>query len=62
TPEVPDKSASIFTTSSKGTRITPRVLDEVKGSSAAKADTAIEWGSKNESDKSNEEKVVEEEI
>ncbi|GJY47269.1 hypothetical protein Tco_0436332 [Tanacetum coccineum] len=38
------------------------VPDEVKGSSAAKADATIDWGSENESDYSEEEKVYEEEI
>ncbi|GJT41548.1 hypothetical protein Tco_0941413 [Tanacetum coccineum] len=38
------------------------VLDEVKGISAAKADTIIDWGSENESDWSDETQVDEEEI
>ncbi|GKG14442.1 hypothetical protein Tco_0354042, partial [Tanacetum coccineum] len=38
------------------------VLDEVKGISTAKADTVIDWGSENESDRSDETQVDEEEI
>ncbi|GKA14532.1 hypothetical protein Tco_0694178 [Tanacetum coccineum] len=48
TPEVPDNSTSILTTSSEGTGIKPGVPDKVKGDSKAKADFAIDWGSKNE--------------
>ncbi|GJS32811.1 hypothetical protein Tco_0531193 [Tanacetum coccineum] len=62
TPEVPDESAGIFTTSSEGTGVKLGVPDEVKGSSKAKADSAIDWGSENKSDYSEEEKVDEEEI
>ncbi|GKA78196.1 hypothetical protein Tco_0784733 [Tanacetum coccineum] len=61
-PEVPNESTSKFTTSNKGTGIIPGVLDEVKDSSAAKVDATINWGSKEESDRSHEEKVDEEEI
>nr|GEY34268.1 hypothetical protein [Tanacetum cinerariifolium] len=57
TPEVLDESAVIFTTSSEGSGIKPGVLDEVKGSSEAKVDFTIDWGSKNESDYSEEDKV-----
>ncbi|GJU20330.1 hypothetical protein Tco_1153672 [Tanacetum coccineum] len=62
TPDVPDESAGIFTTSSEGTSITPGVPDEVKGSVAAKTDIAIYWGSENKSDQSDETQVNEEEI
>ncbi|GKC93507.1 hypothetical protein Tco_1158949 [Tanacetum coccineum] len=48
--------------SSEGAGITPEVLDEVKCSSAVKADAAIDWGSEEESDWSNEGKVNKEEI
>ncbi|GKG47837.1 hypothetical protein Tco_0507322, partial [Tanacetum coccineum] len=51
TPEVPDKSTYIFKTSSERTGITPGVLDEVKGSSEAKVDSVIDWGSENEIEK-----------
>ncbi|GJZ04269.1 hypothetical protein Tco_0537544 [Tanacetum coccineum] len=49
-PKVPDESTSIFTTSSEGTGTVPGVPDEVKGASEAKVDSAIDWGSKKESD------------
>ncbi|GJW08215.1 hypothetical protein Tco_1570638 [Tanacetum coccineum] len=62
TPEVPDESLGIFTTSSEGTCVKLWVPDDVKGSSEAKADSAIDWGLKNKSDYSEEEKVDEEEI
>ncbi|GJY35047.1 hypothetical protein Tco_0420425 [Tanacetum coccineum] len=62
TPEVFDESIDKLKTLSEGAGITPKVPDEVKGSSAAKANTTIDWGSENESDQSNEEKVNEEEI
>ncbi|GJV40174.1 hypothetical protein Tco_1418614 [Tanacetum coccineum] len=55
-------SKSIFITSSEGTGITPGVPDEVKGSFDAKVASAIDWGSENESNYSEEEKVYEEEI
>ncbi|GJZ63140.1 retrovirus-related pol polyprotein from transposon TNT 1-94 [Tanacetum coccineum] len=59
-PKVPDESTSIFTTSSEGTGTVPGVPDEVKGASEAKVDSAIDWGSKKESDYSEEDKVNEE--
>ncbi|GKC51564.1 hypothetical protein Tco_1074309, partial [Tanacetum coccineum] len=59
---VPDGSIVIFTTSSEGTGITLGVPDEVKGSSEAKVDSAIDWGSENKSDYSDEAQVDEEEI
>ncbi|GKC30352.1 hypothetical protein Tco_1037646, partial [Tanacetum coccineum] len=59
---VPDGSIVIFTTSSEGTGITLGVPDEVKGSSKAKVDSAIDWGSENKSDYSDEAQVDEEEI
>ncbi|GJV06144.1 hypothetical protein Tco_1343800 [Tanacetum coccineum] len=59
---VPDESTIIFTTSSEGTGITPGVPDEVKGSSKAKVDSAINWGSENKSDYFDEAQVDEEEI
>ncbi|GKC71548.1 hypothetical protein Tco_1117431, partial [Tanacetum coccineum] len=62
TPEVPYESTDKLTTSSEGAGITPEVLDEVKCSSAVKADAAIDWGSEEESDWSNEGKVNKEEI
>ncbi|GKB81748.1 hypothetical protein Tco_0948643, partial [Tanacetum coccineum] len=62
TPEVPDESTVIFTTLSEGTGITLGVPDEVKGSSEAKVDSAIDWGSENKSDYSDEAQVDEEEI
>ncbi|GJX97196.1 hypothetical protein Tco_0352994 [Tanacetum coccineum] len=61
-PEVSDESTCIFTTSSEGTGITLGVPDEVKGSSATKADSAIDWGSENESDQFDETQVNEVEI
>ncbi|GJX61476.1 hypothetical protein Tco_0294376 [Tanacetum coccineum] len=62
TPEVPDNSTGILTTSSEGTGIKPGVPDKVKGDSEAKVYFAIDWGSKNESEYSEEETVNEEEI
>ncbi|GKC55189.1 hypothetical protein Tco_1077934 [Tanacetum coccineum] len=44
-------------TSSEGAGIIPEVPDEVKGSSAAKADAKIDWGSKDDSNQSDEEYV-----
>nr|GEU73948.1 hypothetical protein [Tanacetum cinerariifolium] len=55
TPEVPDESTYKLTTSSDGTGITLEVLDKVKGSFAAEADAAIDWGLEN---KNNDEYVV----
>ncbi|GJW22744.1 putative reverse transcriptase domain-containing protein, partial [Tanacetum coccineum] len=49
-----DHHKIIFTTSSKGTSTVPGFLDEAKGTSEAKADFAIDWGSENESDYSTE--------
>ncbi|GJY07604.1 hypothetical protein Tco_0374658 [Tanacetum coccineum] len=60
--EVPDESTCIFKTLSESTGITPGVLDEVKGSSEDKVYFAIDWGSENESDNSEEDKVNKEEI
>ncbi|GJW52957.1 hypothetical protein Tco_0097042 [Tanacetum coccineum] len=57
--EALDESIVILTTSSKGTGTKPGVLDEVKGSSEAKGDSAIDWGSKKESEYSKEENVDE---
>ncbi|GJW14620.1 hypothetical protein Tco_0018753 [Tanacetum coccineum] len=54
TPGVPDESTIIFTTSSEGTSTVPGVLDKAKGTSESKADSAIDWGSKNKSDYSTE--------
>ncbi|GJV79554.1 hypothetical protein Tco_1515424 [Tanacetum coccineum] len=50
TPEVPDESTRIFTTSSEGTGITLGVPNEVKGSSEAKVDYAIDWEEKKQDD------------
>ncbi|GKA65046.1 hypothetical protein Tco_0764753, partial [Tanacetum coccineum] len=47
TPEVLDESTCIFTTSNKGNGIKPGVPNEVKGSSEAKVDSVIDWGSEN---------------
>ncbi|GJT43670.1 hypothetical protein Tco_0952385 [Tanacetum coccineum] len=60
---IPDQSQKlkvIFTTSSEGTGTKPGVLDEVKDSSEAKGDSAIDWGSKEDSEYSEENKVDEE--
>ncbi|GKB46926.1 hypothetical protein Tco_0897679, partial [Tanacetum coccineum] len=57
TPEVPDESTNIFITSSEGTGIKTGVPYEVKGTSEAKVESAIYWGSKNESDYSDEDTV-----
>nr|GEV63925.1 retrovirus-related Pol polyprotein from transposon TNT 1-94 [Tanacetum cinerariifolium] len=59
-PGVPDESTVILTTPHEGTSIKPRVPDEVQGSSAAKADVTLDWGSKNESEYSKEETIDEE--
>ncbi|GJR55819.1 hypothetical protein Tco_1406340 [Tanacetum coccineum] len=59
TPEVPDESTDKITTLSKGAGITPEVLDEAKASSTAKADAAIDCGSEEESDWSDEAHVNE---
>ncbi|GKB18097.1 hypothetical protein Tco_0852020 [Tanacetum coccineum] len=42
---VPDESTIILTTSHEGTGTKPGVPDEVQGSSAAKADVTLDWGS-----------------
>ncbi|GKD74116.1 hypothetical protein Tco_1332398 [Tanacetum coccineum] len=47
-PGVPDESTVILTTSSERAGTKPGVPDEVKGSSEAKADSAIDWGSEEE--------------
>ncbi|GKB35828.1 hypothetical protein Tco_0880770 [Tanacetum coccineum] len=47
---VPDESTIILTTSHEGTGTKPGVPDEVQGSSAAKADVTLDWGSENEND------------
>ncbi|GJY73505.1 retrovirus-related pol polyprotein from transposon TNT 1-94 [Tanacetum coccineum] len=47
---VPDESTIILTTSHEGTGTKPGVPDEVQGSSAAKADVTLDWGSENESE------------
>ncbi|GJX57206.1 hypothetical protein Tco_0287103 [Tanacetum coccineum] len=59
-PGVPDKLTVILTTSSEGNGTKPGVPNEVKGSSKAKGDSAIDWGSKEESEYSEEENVDEE--
>nr|GEU49030.1 hypothetical protein [Tanacetum cinerariifolium] len=53
-------SRSIFTTSSKGTGIVPGVPDQVKGTSEAKANFIIDWGSESKSDYSDKDKSDEE--
>ncbi|GJT71769.1 copia protein [Tanacetum coccineum] len=50
----------ILTTLSEGTGTKPRVPDEVKGNFEAKGDSAIYWGSEEESEYSEEENVDEE--
>nr|GEU92352.1 uncharacterized mitochondrial protein AtMg00810-like [Tanacetum cinerariifolium] len=60
--EVLDESTCIFTISSEGIGIKSGIPDEVKGSSKAKVNFAINWGSENKSDYSKEEKVDKEEI
>ncbi|GKB83323.1 hypothetical protein Tco_0950218, partial [Tanacetum coccineum] len=60
TPEVPDESTVILTTSSEGTGTKPGVLDEEKGSSEAKSDSATNWGLEEESEYSEEENIDEE--
>ncbi|GKB49511.1 hypothetical protein Tco_0900264 [Tanacetum coccineum] len=60
TPEVPNESAGIFTTLSEGTGITPGVPNEEKYNSKAKVDSAIDWGSENESDYFKEDKTEDE--
>nr|GEU60925.1 hypothetical protein [Tanacetum cinerariifolium] len=62
TPEVPDKSKSISTTSSEGSGIIPEVPDEVKGSSTAKVNAIIDLGSEDENYWSDEAKEIEGEI
>ncbi|GKA24780.1 hypothetical protein Tco_0710813 [Tanacetum coccineum] len=57
-----DESTCIFTTSNKGNGIKPGVPNEVKGSSEAKVDSVIDWGSENKSEHSEGEKVDKEEI
>ncbi|GKB95490.1 hypothetical protein Tco_0981627 [Tanacetum coccineum] len=59
-PGVPDESTIILTTLREGTGTKPGVPDEVKGSSKAKGDFAIDWGSEEESEYSEEENVDEE--
>ncbi|GKF62280.1 hypothetical protein Tco_0182334, partial [Tanacetum coccineum] len=59
-PGVPDESTGILSTSSEGTGTKPGVPDEEKGTSAAKADVILDWGSKEESEYSKEENVKEE--
>ncbi|GKE87293.1 hypothetical protein Tco_1564768, partial [Tanacetum coccineum] len=59
-PGVLDVSTAILTTSSEETSTKPRVPDEVKGSSEAKGDSAIDWGSEEESEYFEEENVDEE--
>ncbi|GJS60459.1 hypothetical protein Tco_0655243 [Tanacetum coccineum] len=53
-PGVPDESTDILTTSSEGTGTKPGVPDEVNNASKAKADSAINWGSEEESEYSEE--------
>ncbi|GJY46727.1 hypothetical protein Tco_0435790 [Tanacetum coccineum] len=53
-PGVPDESTDILTTSSEGTGTKPGVPDEVNSASKAKADSAINWGSEEESEYSEE--------
>ncbi|GJX57487.1 hypothetical protein Tco_0287384 [Tanacetum coccineum] len=53
-PGVLDESTVIFTTLSKGTGTKPGVPDEVQGSSRAKVDVILDWGSKEESKYSEE--------
>ncbi|GKA33187.1 hypothetical protein Tco_0719554 [Tanacetum coccineum] len=60
TPGVPDESTVILTTSSEGTGTKPGVPDEVKGAFEAKADAILDWGSKEESEYSEEETIDEE--
>nr|GFD31435.1 hypothetical protein [Tanacetum cinerariifolium] len=60
-PRVLDESTVFFTTLIEGISITPGVLNEVKVTSEAKADSEIDWGSKNESDYSEEENIDEDE-
>ncbi|GJU35619.1 hypothetical protein Tco_1183973 [Tanacetum coccineum] len=50
-----DESTVILTTSSEGTGTKPGVPDEVKGNSEVKGDFAIDWGSEEESEYSEEE-------
>ncbi|GKB24289.1 hypothetical protein Tco_0863690 [Tanacetum coccineum] len=61
-PEVPDESKGKTTTSSEGAGIESEVPDEAKGSSVAKVDAKIDWGSEDESDRSDSEEVNEGEI
>nr|GEU49471.1 hypothetical protein [Tanacetum cinerariifolium] len=49
TPKVPDESAGVSKSSSEGTS-TVGVLDEVKGASKAKANSAIDWEEENQDD------------
>ncbi|GKG31022.1 hypothetical protein Tco_0423510, partial [Tanacetum coccineum] len=57
TPEVPDESIDKLTTLSEGSGITPEVLEEAKGSSTAKVDVAIDRGSEEESNWSDNVKI-----
>nr|GEV26852.1 putative reverse transcriptase domain-containing protein [Tanacetum cinerariifolium] len=59
--EVPDELTGRFTALNKGSGITLGVFSEVKDSSATKANAAIDWHSKEDSDRSDEEKVDKEE-
>ncbi|GJR00025.1 hypothetical protein Tco_0523009 [Tanacetum coccineum] len=59
-PGVPDESTCILSTSSEETGTKPWVPDEEKGTSAAKADVILDWGSKEESEYFEEENVEEE--
>nr|GEV28502.1 hypothetical protein [Tanacetum cinerariifolium] len=62
-PGVPNESIGILSTSSEGTGTKPGVLDEEKGTSTAKADVILDWGSEEESEyyatKTNVEKTEE---
>ncbi|GJR30672.1 hypothetical protein Tco_1106904 [Tanacetum coccineum] len=59
-PGVLDESTGILSTSSEETGTKPWVPDEEKGTSAAKADVILDWGSKEESEYFEEENVEEE--
>ncbi|GKB00849.1 hypothetical protein Tco_0828893 [Tanacetum coccineum] len=59
-PGVPDQSIVILKTLSEGTGAKPWVPNKEKETFAAKADVILDWGSKNESDYSEEENVYEE--
>ncbi|GJT68155.1 hypothetical protein Tco_1019635 [Tanacetum coccineum] len=60
TPGVPDELTVIFTSLSEGTGTVPGVLGEAKGTSEAKADSAIDWekGARDQDDDDDDDKSI----